>query len=123
MALTASWVDIFAGDNATLQDAFRFGVLGDTSWSFTGQSFKMEIKASRDDVAPLLTLTSAGGSIIVDDAVQRVLHLNKDMTTLQAAVPVGEYVYDFIMFDASVPPIRTVLMQGRFVLKHGVTED
>lgn len=123
MALTAAWVNITAGDNATLQDAFQFGVVGDTSWSFTGQNFKMEIKASRDDTTPLLTLTSAGGSIIVDSAVLRVLHLNVAEAALQAAVPVGEYVYDLVMFDASVPPIRTVLMQGCFVLKHGVTED
>lgn len=123
MALTSACVDIFASDNGTLQDAFRFGVLGDTSWSLTGQSFKMEIKASRDDVSPLLTLTSAGGSIIIDDVVQRVIHLNVAYTALQAAVPVGEYVYDLIMFDASVPPIRTPLMQGRFCLQHGVTED
>lgn len=123
MALTAAWVNIFAGDNATLQDAFQFGKSGDTSWSFTGQNFKMEIKASRDDASPLLTLTSAGGSIVVDDVVLRVLHLNVPEAALQAAVPVGEYVYDLVMFDASVPPIRSVLMQGRFQLKHGVTED
>src|SRR5438445_709495 len=110
MALTAACVNILANDNVTLQDAFRFGVLGDTTWSLAGQSFKMEIKASRDDAAPLLTLTSAGGSIIVDDVVQRVIHLNVPEATLQAAVPVGEYVYDLVMFDASVPPIRTLLM-------------
>lgn len=123
MALTAAWVNITTGDNVTLQDAFQFGVVGDTSWSFTGQSFKLEVKASRDDIAPLLTLTSVGGSIIVDDVVQRVLHLNLDYISLQAALPVGEYVYDLIMFDASAPPVRVPLMQGCFVLKHGVTEN
>lgn len=123
MAQTASWVNIFANDNVTLQDAFQFGVTGDTSWSLTGQSFKMEIKASRDDVAPLLTISSGAGSIIVDDVVQRVIHLNVPEAALQAAVPVGEYVYDLVMFDGSAPPIRVLLMQGRFVLKHGVTED
>lgn len=120
---TAAIVDIAASNNVTLQDAFQFGDVGDTSWSFTGQSFKMEVKASRDDTAALLTLSSAASSIIVDDAVQRVLHLNVGETALQAALPNGEYVYDLVMFDASTPPIRVLLMQGRFCLGQGVTED
>lgn len=123
MAQTAACVDIYALNNATLQDAFRFGTAGDTSWSFTGMHFIMEIKASRDDVAPLFTLTDGASEIIVDDAAQRVLHLNVDDNDLRAALPVAEYVYDLVMFDESAPPIRTVLMQGKFVLKQGVTEN
>jgi hypothetical protein len=123
MAQTSAYVNIFASDNVTLQDAFQFGTVGDTSWSFTGQNFKMEVKASRDDVAPLLTLSSAASSIVVDDVVQRVLHLNLDEASLQAALPVGEYVYDLVMFDGSTPPIRVLLMQGRFCLSKGVTEN
>lgn len=123
MAQTAAYVNILASNNVTLQDAFQFGTVGDTSWSFVGQNFKMEVKASRDDVAPLLTLTSAGGTIVVDDVVQRVLHLQLSEAALQAALPVGEYVYDLVMFDGAVPPVRTLLMQGRFCLNKGVTED
>lgn len=123
MAQTSAIVNIKASNNATLQDAFQFGDPLDTSWTLTGQSFKMEVKASRDDVTPLLTLTSAGGSIVVDDVALRVIHLNLDMTALKAALPVGEYVYDFIMFNASVPPVRVQLMQGTFCLGQGVTED
>lgn len=123
MAQTASFVNIFASDNVTLQDAFQFDDATDTSWSFTGQSFKLEVKASRDDVSPLLTLSSGAGSIVVDDVTLRVLHLNLDYVALQAALPVGEYVYDLIMFDASPTPIRVLLMQGRFILRHGVTEN
>lgn len=120
---TASRVNISASNNVTLQDAFQFGTVGDVSWSFTGQSFKMEVKASRDDTTPLMTLTSAGGSIVVDDVVQRVLHLNQPETALQLALPVGEYVYDLVMFDASSPPIRVLLMQGKLCVSQGVTED
>lgn len=123
MAQTAARINIKASNNVTLQDAFQFGTVGDTSWSFVGQSFKLEVKASLDDVAPLLTLTSAGGSIVVDDVVQRVLHLNLDYIALQAALPVGEYVYDLIMFDASTPPIRVQLMKGCFTLVQGVVEN
>lgn len=123
MAQTASVVNITTGDNQTLADAFQFGTVGDTSWSFTGQSFKMDIKASRDDTTPLLELTSAGGTIVIDDVVQRVLHLNVPDTTIQADLPCGEYVYDLIMFDGSVPPIRVPLMQGKLFVKRGVTES
>lgn len=123
MAQTSAWVNIFASNNATLQDAFQFGTEGDTSWSFTGQHFIMEIKASRDDDTPLLTLDDASSEIIVDDATTRVLHLNVSDTALQAALPVNNYVYDLIMFDESVPPIRVQLMQGNFYLKQGVTEN
>lgn len=122
--ITSAWVDLSVANNGTWQDAFQFGTAGDTSWSFTGEAFIMEVKASRNDVAdPLFTLSTALGSIVVDDAVLRVLHFNVPDATLQAALPVGEYVYDLVMFDTSVPPVRTPLMQGRVFIKQGVTED
>jgi hypothetical protein len=123
MAQTAACVDIYQLDNGTLQDAFQFGKAGDTSWSLTGMSFKMEVKQSREDAVPVLTLTSAAGSIIVDDAVQRVLHLNVPDNVLQSNLPPAEYAYDLIMLDGSTPPIRTPLMQGKLFIKRGVTED
>lgn len=123
MAQTSAYINIFASDNVTLQDAFQFGTPGDTSWDLVGQSFIMEVKASRDDVAPLLTLTSAGGSIVIDSTSLRVIHLNLSEAALQAALPVGTYVYDLVMFDGSAPPIRVQLMQGRFCLSKGVTEN
>lgn len=123
MAQTAATVDIVQQDNATFQDAFQFGTPGDTSWSLTGMTFRMEVKASRDDIAPLVTWTTAGGQIITDDVVQRVIHFNVPDTVLQTSLPPADYVYDLIMLDGSVPPIRTQLMQGLFTVQHGVTED
>jgi hypothetical protein len=122
MSQTAAVIDLHVSNNATLQEAFQFGTPGDTSWSLVGQNFKMEIKANRDDVSPLLTLVSPT-SIVVDDVVQRVIHLNLDMVSVKAALPVGEYVYDLVMYDNNVPAIRTQLVEGRFCLEQGVTED
>lgn len=123
MAQTAACVDIYARNNVTLADAFQFGTVGDTTWSFTGMTFEMEVKASREDTAPLLTLTSGAGEIVVDDAVERILHLNVDPASLQAALPCGEYVYDLVMIDpAPTPDVLTELMQGRLFVKQGVTE-
>lgn len=119
---TAAIVDIVAANTVTLQEAFQFGLTTDI-WTFTGQNFKMEVKASRDDAVGLVAWTSLGGTIVVDDAVNRVLHLNVSEAAIQAALPVGEYVYDLVMFDGSAPPIRSLLMQGKLFVTQGVTES
>lgn len=121
LSLTQAWVNLTQANNGSLSQAFQFGKAGDTSWNFTGCTFKAEFKASTDDVTPLLTLTSAGGSIVVDDAIQRVLHFNLSPTSLKAALPVGEYVYDLVMTDGA--GVVTPLMAGCFNLVQGVTED
>lgn len=123
MARTAACVDITVSDNATVQDAFQFGTPGDTSWSLTGMSFIMEVKQELEDLLPSLTFQTADNSIIVDDVVQRVIHLNLPDNVLRAALPPATYVYDLIMFDGSTPPIRTQMMKGRFTVEHGTTED
>lgn len=120
--LTAAIVNLATQDNATFQDALRFGTPGDTTWSFVGMTFEMSVKASRDDVSPLVTLTSGSGQIVVDDVVNRVLHFNVPYTSIQADLPVATYVYDLLMLDGSMPPIRTVLAQGRLEVTRGVTE-
>ncbi len=122
-APTAAQVDLLEDNNVTMQDAFQFGTVGDTSWSFAGQTFKMEVKASRDDVAPLVTWTSGAGQILVLDSVQRILQFNVTSTAILAALPVGQYVYDLLMIDGSVPPIRTKLMFGNLYMNQGITED
>lgn len=98
--ITSARVDIAIQDNATWNDAFQFGTVGDTTWSFTGQVFRLDIKASRDDAAALLSLTSGGGQIVVDDVVQRVLHMNVPESAL-TVLPAAEYVYELMMLDAS----------------------
>ncbi len=122
-APTAAQVDLLEDNNVTMQDAFQFGTVGDTSWSFAGQTFKMEVKASRDDVAPLVTWTSGAGQILMLDSVQRILQFNVTSTAILAALPVGQYVYDLLMIDGSVPPIRTKLMFGNLYMNQGITED
>ncbi len=123
MSQTAACVDIYALNTGTLQDAFKFDPDGGTAWSLSGMTFEMEIKASREDTVALLTLTSGASQIVVDDAAARTLHLNVAPATIQAALPCGEYVYDFVMIDpAPTPDVITPLMQGRFFLKQGVTE-
>ena|ERR1035437_9335852 len=120
---SAATVDIDVSDNVTWRDAFQFGILGDTSWSFTGKSFIMEVKADVNDTAALFTLSTALGSIVTDDVTLRVLHFLVTETALRAALPVGCYVYDFVMFDGSSPPVRDLLMSGNLRVERGVTGD
>lgn len=120
---TCAIVDITVLNTGTWLDAFQFGTPGDTSWSLVGQNFHLEVKASRDDAAALLSLTTGAGTIVVDDVVQRVIHLNVPMTAIQAALPVGIYVYDLVMYDGATPPVRIPLMQGEIEVKQGVTES
>jgi hypothetical protein len=121
--ITASIVNITTSNNVTFQDALRFGVEGDTTWSFSNKTFEMQVKASRDDDTPLTTFTSGAGEIVVDDVVQRVLHFNVPEATIIADLPVAVYVYDFLMIDNSVVPVRTMLMQGTLTINRGVTES
>src|SRR5579871_3818761 len=108
---TAARVDMVISNNATWQDAFQFGTVGDTTWNLVGQNFRMDVKADPQGPA-LLTLLSSAGQIVVDDTVQRIVNLNVPESSIQAALPPGVYWYDFIMFDNSSPPIRVQLMRG-----------
>lgn len=123
---TAARVDFATQDNATFEDAVQFdphGPTGSTSgaWGLTGQNFRMDIKRRREDTNALISLTSAAAQIVVDDMTLRILHFNVPETTLTAVLIPGRYVYDFIMFDGSNPPIRIPLMFGEFWFKHGIT--
>lgn len=103
-------------------DAFQIGTPGDLTWSFTGQNFRVDVKADRLSSIPLLTLSTPLGTIVVDDPIQRVLHFNVSEQILAAAnlVP-GEYWYDLVMYDASSPSVRVPLMGGKLKVKLGIT--
>lgn len=121
--LTASIVNMKISDNATWADSLQFGAPWDTTWSFTGMSLKCEVKASRDDTSALLTAQTSDNSILILDAATRLMQFNVPDTEIQSDLPVADYVYDLIMEDTSMPPIRTLLCQGTLKVRKGVTED
>lgn len=123
MANTSAIVNMEITNNATWEDAFRFGDSDDVSWSFTSQNFRMDIKGNDEQTAALLTLSTGNGRIVVDSAVQRILHFNVPDTVIAAALVPGEYIYDLIMYDGSVPPVRVQLMSGKICVVQGVTGD
>lgn len=121
MAETAARVDMKVRNNTTWNDAFRFGTVGDTSWSFTGKTFAMDVKRDKYDDTALLSLTTGNGRIVVDDAALRILHFLVPDVDFSAILLVGEYVYDLIMIDGSA--VRTCLMHGEIKVRQGETED
>lgn len=123
MSDTAAIVNMTVYNNVTWQDAFRFGEEDDTTWSFTGQKFVLEVKGNPNDSTALLELKSDDGEIVVDDAVERILHLNLGYVALAAALKVGEYVYDLVMYDAAVPSVRVMLMRGKVFVKQGISGE
>lgn len=116
-------VDLVAANNATFLDALQFdppvpGVTG-PAWSFSNQNFRLDVKPNHEQ-ATLLTLTSPG-QIVVDDVVNRILHFNVPETVISAALIPGDYIYDLIMFDNSVPAVRVPIAHGCFTVTDGVT--
>jgi hypothetical protein len=134
---TASSVDLVTSNNTTWEDAFQFdpppvpggppspywpqGASGPT-WTFQNQNFRMDVKTNINASGPIASWTSSAGQIVVTDPINRILNMNvpESQYPLTGMVP-GTYIYDFIMFDGSIPPIRVMLMQGKFKLRAGVT--
>jgi hypothetical protein len=100
-------------------DAFQFGEPNDTTWTLTGQSFELDVQRSPYDVVPLLHLDMTGGRIVVDDAIQRVIHFNVTPADIQASLTPGAYVYDLVMVNGS--NVRVPLMHGQLFVAQGVT--
>jgi hypothetical protein len=121
MAITAAKVNMEVIDSGDWSDAFQLGTPGDTSWSFTGGSFHMDVKGSTDDAVPLLSLTTANGYVVIDDPVNRILHLAVPQSVLEAALIPGRYVYDLVLISAA--GVRTPLMYGWVKIKHGATQE
>jgi hypothetical protein len=142
-------VDIATANNVTWQDAFQFDPTGATgssnaffppgssgpNWVLTPNHL-ITIKGNRLQTTALLTIDSGKTGclmVVIDDANNRILHTNvPDMVIGGTAAATGVtgaglipgcYVYDWIMYDNSVPPIRTGLMHGRFILQDGVGNE
>jgi hypothetical protein len=117
-------VKISTAKNGTFMEAFQFDppVAGVPTpvWTLY-PNFRMDIKAYLEQTSPLVSLTSASGQIVIDDAVQRLIHFNVPETILFPTLSVGEYLYDLIMFDNSSPALRVPLLHGPFILTDGVS--
>jgi hypothetical protein len=116
---TSAQVDLAIDNNGTWSDAFQFGTPGDTTWTLEGQTFELDVQRTPYDLVPLLHMDSAGGQIIIDDVIQRVIHFNVPAANIQAALDPGDYVYDLVMVDGA--NVRVPLMHGTLEVTQGVT--
>jgi hypothetical protein len=120
-SVTSADVDLQIDNNGTWMDAFQFGQPGDFSWTLLGQTFEMNVQRNPYDATPLLQMSVTNGRIIVDDVNQRVIHFNVSPSDIQANLRPGVYVYDLVMLDGSIPPLRVLLMHGNVTVTQGVT--
>jgi hypothetical protein len=123
-SVTSALTNMRIDNNATWQDAFQFGTQGDTTWSLAGQGFELDVQLTPFDTAPLLSLSTANGRIVIDDTVQRVIHFDVDPADIQSSLTPGIYIYDLVMVSTSnpAPPAdRTILMHGTLRVNQGVT--
>jgi len=118
---TSAHVDIVTQTNVTWEDAYQFGVPGDLTWNFTNQAFRLDVKGNKEQAGPLLSIASNAGQIVIDDPINRILHMNVSEALLTASLIPGEYLYDLIMYSGDNPPIRVALMHGKFTVKEGIT--
>jgi hypothetical protein len=118
---TSARTDLSIDNNGTWIDAFQFGDPTDTSWNLIGQTFELDVQRNPYDLVPLLSLSTGNNRIVTDDVYQRIIHFVVSPTDIQAALPPGTYVYDLVMVDGSVPPVRVPLMHGKLIVGQGVT--
>jgi hypothetical protein len=145
---TSARVDITTPNNATWEDAFQFDPTGATGssnafwppgltgpqWTLFGQNHKITIKGNRLQTAAALIIDSGvtGSTVVItDDPNNRILHVNVPDTVMTGGVTgwtgvtgpgliPGTYVYDWVMYDGSSPPIKVQMMHGKFVMADGV---
>lgn len=118
----AAVVTFACKNNVWLLNAWRFGVLGDTSWNFTGKHFLCDFKADPDQTTPTLALASTGlnPGILVVDAVTRVLQFSVTDIVIRQKFQLGPYQFDLIMVDNSTGE-RNSLMSGVLTIEQGIT--
>jgi hypothetical protein len=116
---TSARVDLRIDNNGTWMDAFQFGEPDDTTWTLDGQTFELDVQRDPYDKVPLLHMSTADGTIVIDDTVQRVIHFKVDATNIQSVLYPGVYVYDLVMVD--VTGTRVPLMHGSLTVTQGVT--
>ena len=83
--------------------------LNGTPVDLTGYEAKLEVKATYSGAA-LLTAETSTGEIVLDDTTNIHITIDADVT---AAVPPGNYVYDFKVWTGAAPTV-TRLLQGKW---------
>ena len=119
---TVSQVNLVVPNNVWWTDAFQFGVVGDTSWSFAHMYFLCDLKADPPQALADLPLSSEASppTILVLDEINRILQFEVTDLVLRAALVVQPYSYDLVMVNATTGE-RDLLMIGTITVTQGIT--
>ena len=83
----------------------------------TGCSASMMIRRAYDDAAPLVSLSTTAGGIVLGGAAGTIL-ISVD-SSVTALLPAGTAVYDLLLLDSLGNPMR--LVQGNVTISPAVT--
>jgi outer membrane usher protein FimD/PapC len=81
----------------------------------------MGLKGNFEQDDETVAFSSGAAEIVVADAALRVIYFNVSISTLNAFLVPGVYLYDFIMTDDTTG-VRTQLMHGEFQFAEAVSK-
>jgi hypothetical protein len=118
-----TFVEIVVQNNTYWTDAFQFGLADDQTWNFNGMSFLLDLKLHRSDTTAVLSTSSAAGTIVVQDPINRILSMYVSDHAIRAALqPDTKYEFDLIMVNNTTGQ-RDALMYGTVKVDYGVTVE
>lgn len=115
--MSAGRYNINAEQGATFQQQLVYRDSSNALVNLTGFTARMQVRATIDDTAVTLSLTTENGRIALGGALGTVT-LTVSATDM-AAVVAGQYVYDLELVSSG--GIVTRLMQGAFIVDAEVT--
>jgi hypothetical protein len=101
-------------DNADFQQPLVFTDETGAAYDFTGDTFRMDVKASADDAEPAASLTTANSGILSTDLADGTITLSVG----DFAIDPGTYLFDLIRITGSA---REMLAYGTLIVEQGIT--
>lgn len=108
---------IFNIDQGTTWNRYFIWSISGTPVNLTGYTARMQLRRTRSDVAPVLTLTDANSKLVIDAVNGKV---TMKLTAAETAAMNGTYFYDMEVVSASGDVTR--LFQGKIVINDEVTQ-
>lgn len=103
-------------DNADYQQPLRFTDETGAAYDFTGDTFRMDIKASAGDASAVASLTTANSGILSTDLDDGTITLSVATFALEP----GTYLFDLIRITGAA---RDMLAYGTLVVEQGITGE
>ena len=109
-------VNLTIRDNADFVEAIKWVDTNGDPYNLTGNTFKMDVRASANAASAEVTLTTDNGGINSTDLENGTITIN----VADGAISPGSYVYDLIKITTASGQ-RVSMMYGTFTVVDGVT--